>query len=687
MRQFTFLFLLLFFINSKSVAQSRMTPERLWEFGRVSDAQVSPDGKVVLYGITYYDLEKDKGNRQLYTIGVEGGESKKITHSEASVFNARWRPDGKRIGFLSAESGTIQLWEINPDGTNKRQVTDFDEGINNFAYAPTMDYISFTMDIKLDSTIHDLYPDLPKANARLIDDLMYRHWDEWSDFKYSHVFYAPYSDGKVTGDAVDIMENEKADSPLKPFGGTEDIAWSANGKTLAYVAKKLEGKAYAMSTNADIYLYDLETGSTKNLTEGMEGYDTQPVFSPGGNRIAWLSMKRGGFESDKNVLHIYDLPSGRKHSITENIDASISGINWSNDGKKMYCILGIDATYQVYELNILNALSGKKAIQFSDLKALTAGDHDYNSIAVAGDKFLIGHKNTISSPAELFRIDIKKAKEEKLTFTNKALLDKTQMGEVKKRMIKTSDGKDMLAWVIYPPNFDPNKKYPTLLYCQGGPQSAVSQFFSYRWNFQLMAANDYIVIAPNRRGLPTFGQEWNDAISKDWGGQAMQDYLAAIDDISKEFYVDENRLGAVGASYGGYSVYYLAGMHEGRFKTFVAHAGLFNLASWYGTTEEMFFANWDVGGPYWDKANKKAYETFSPHKYVQNWDTPILIIHGEKDYRVPIGQGMEAFNAAQLRGIPSKFLYYPDEGHWILAPQNGLLWHRVFFNWLNEYLK
>lgn len=687
MRQFTFLFILLFFINSISVAQSRMTPERLWEFGRVSDAQISPDGKVVLYGITYYDLEKDKGNRQLYTIEVEGGESKKITHSEASVFNARWRPDGKRIGFLSAESGTIQLWEINPDGTDKRQVTDFDEGINNFAYAPTINYISFTMDIKLDSAIHDLYPDLPKANARLIDDLMYRHWDEWSDFKYSHVFYAPYSDGKVTGDAVDIMENEKADSPLKPFGGTEDIAWSANGKTLAYVAKKLEGKAYAMSTNADIYLYDLETGSTKNLTEGMEGYDTQPAFSPGGNRIAWLSMKRGGFESDKNVLHIYDLPSGRKHSITENIDASISGINWSNDGKKMYFILGIDATYQVYELNILNALSGKKAIQFSDLKALTAGDHDYNSIAVAGDKFLVGHKNTISSPAELFRIDIKKAKEEKLTFTNKALLDKTQMGEVKKRMIKTSDGKDMLAWVIYPPNFDPNKKYPTLLYCQGGPQSAVSQFFSYRWNFQLMAANDYIVIAPNRRGLPTFGQEWNDAISKDWGGQAMQDYLAAIDDISKEFYVDENRLGAVGASYGGYSVYYLAGMHEGRFKTFVAHAGLFNLASWYGTTEEMFFANWDVGGPYWDKANKKAYETFSPHKYVQNWDTPILIIHGEKDYRVPIGQGMEAFNAAQLRGIPSKFLYYSDEGHWILAPQNGLLWHRVFFNWLNEYLK
>lgn len=687
MRHFNFFILLLFFVNSIGIAQNRMTPERLWEFGRVSDEQVSPDGKTVLYGVTYYDLEKNKGNRQLYTIEVEGGQSKKITDGKSSAFNARWRPDGKRIGFLSAESGTVQLWEINPDGSDKRQVTDFEEGIDNFAYAPVMNYISFTMDVKLDSTVHDKFPDLPEANARLIDDLMYRHWDEWSDFKYSHIFYAPYKEGKVTGKAVDIMEGEKVDSPMKPFGGTGDIAWSADGKSLAYVAKKLEGKAYAVSTNSDIYLYDLETGTTKNLTEGLEGYDTNPVFSPGGNRLAWLSMKRGGFESDKNVLHIYDLPSGRKHTITENIDASVTTVHWSNDGKKMFFIMGINATFQVYELNVLDALSGKKTIQFSDLKALTAGEHDYNSVAVAGDKYLIGHKNSMSMPAELFKINIKKAKEEQLTFTNKDLLEKTSMGEVKKRMIKTSDGKDMLAWVIYPPNFDPNKKYPTLLYCQGGPQSAVSQFFSYRWNFQLMAANDYIIIAPNRRGLPTFGQEWNDAISKDWGGQAMKDYLAAIDDISKEFYVDENRLGVVGASYGGYSVYYLAGIHEGRFKAFVAHAGLFDLESWYGTTEEMFFANWDVGGPYWDKANKKAYETFSPHKLVQNWDTPILIIHGQKDYRVPVSQGMEAFNAAQLRGIPSKFLYYPDEGHWVLGVQNGLLWHRVFFNWLDQYLK
>lgn len=689
MKKITTFFLLLFFVSALCVAQNRMTPERLWEFGRVSDEQVSPDGKSVLYGITYYDLEANKGNRQLYTIPVEGGESIKITNLTGSAYNARWRPDGKKIGYLSVESGTMQLWEINPDGTEKRQVTNFEESISNFAYSPTMEHISFSMEVKLDSTVHDKYPHLDQANAMIFDDLMYRHWDEWSDDLYSHVFYASYDTeaGKVKGDPTDIMEGEKFDSPQRPFGGIEDIAWSADGKTLAYVAKKVSGKEYAESTNSDIYLYDLESGTTKNLTEGMLGYDTHPVFSPGGNRLAWLSMERAGFESDKNVLHIYDFLSGRIHKVTDELDASVTGLHWSSDGKKIYLIAGVNATYQIYELNIVEALSRKKPQKLTDLRALTAGEHNYNSFAVAGNKFIIGHKNTISMPAELFRINIKKADEQQLTFTNQTLLEDIQMGDVKKRMVKTTDGKDMLAWVIYPPNFDPNKKYPALLYCQGGPQSAVSQFFSYRWNFQLMAANDYIIIAPNRRGLPTFGQEWNDAISKDWGGQAMKDYLSAIDDLAQEPYVDEERLGAVGASYGGYSVYYLAGIHEGRFKALVSHAGLFNLTSWYGTTEEMFFANWDVGGPYWDSTHKEAYETFSPHKFVQNWDTPILVIHGQKDYRVPVSQGMEAFNAAQLRGIPSKFLYYPDEGHWVLGVHNGLLWHSVFFEWLDKYLK
>ncbi len=688
MKKFATFFLLLFFVGAIGIAQDRMTPERLWEFGRVSDEQVSPDGNTVLYGITYYDLEANKGNRQLYTIPVEGGESIKITNLKGSAYNARWRPDGNKIGYLSVASGTMQLWEINPDGTGNRQVTSFEKSISNFAYSPTMEHISFSMEVKLDSTVHDKYPHLDQANAMIFDDLMYRHWDEWTDDVYSHVFYAAYdTETGVKGDPVDIMEGEKFDSPQRPFGGTEDIAWSADGNAIAYVSKKVGGKEYAESTNSDIYLYDLESGTTKNLTDGMQGYDTHPVFSPGGNRLAWLSMERAGFESDKNVLHIYDLPTGRVHKVTEEVDVTVSGFHWSNDGKKIYLIVGINATYQLYELDIVEALSRKKPKKLTDLRALTSGEHNYNSFAVAGNKFIVGHKNSISMPAELFRINIRKAEEQQLTFTNKALLDDIQMGEVKKRMVKTTDGKDMLAWVIYPPNFDPNKKYPTLLYCQGGPQSPVSQFFSYRWNFQLMAANDYIIIAPNRRGLPTFGQEWNDAISKDWGGQAMKDYLSAIDDIAQEPYVDKERLGAVGASYGGYSVYYLAGIHEGRFKAFVSHAGLFNLTSWYGTTEEMFFANWDVGGPYWDKAHKETYETFSPHKFVQNWDTPILVIHGQKDYRVPVSQGMEAFNAAQLRGIPSRFLYYPDEGHWVLGVHNGLLWHSVFFKWLDKYLK
>lgn len=688
MKKFATFFLLLFFVGAIGIAQDRMTPERLWEFGRVSDEQVSPDGNTVLYGITYYDLEANKGNRQLYTIPVEGGESIKITNLKGSAYNARWRPDGNKIGYLSVASGTMQLWEINPDGTGNRQVTSFEKSISNFAYSPTMEHISFSMEVKLDSTVHDKYPHLDQANAMIFDDLMYRHWDEWTDDVYSHVFYAAYdTETGVKGDPVDIMEGEKFDSPQRPFGGTEDIAWSADGNAIAYVSKKVGGKEYAESTNSDIYLYDLESGTTKNLTDGMQGYDTHPVFSPGGNRLAWLSMERAGFESDKNVLHIYDLPTGRVHKVTEEVDVTVSGFHWSNDGKKIYLIVGINATYQLYELDIVEALSRKKPKKLTDLRALTSGEHNYNSFSVAGNKFIVGHKNSISMPAELFRINIRKAEEQQLTFTNKALLDDIQMGEVKKRMVKTTDGKDMLAWVIYPPNFDPNKKYPTLLYCQGGPQSPVSQFFSYRWNFQLMAANDYIIIAPNRRGLPTFGQEWNDAISKDWGGQAMKDYLSAIDDIAQEPYVDKERLGAVGASYGGYSVYYLAGIHEGRFKAFVSHAGLFNLTSWYGTTEEMFFANWDVGGPYWDKAHKETYETFSPHKFVQNWDTPILVIHGQKDYRVPVSQGMEAFNAAQLRGIPSRFLYYPDEGHWVLGVHNGLLWHSVFFKWLDKYLK
>jgi len=676
----------LLFVAAAAVAQNRWTPELLWQAARIGEEQVSPDGKTLLYGVTKYNLAENLSGKALYTVPVEGGQAKKLVEMDRPVYNPRWRPDGKKIGFLSTQSGSWQLWEINPDGTGLAQVTDYEFGIHNFAYAPDMSHISFTADVKLDETVRDIYPDLPYAEARIIDDLMYRHWDEWHDYQYSHVFFDAYADGKVGGAPKDIMKSERYDVPLKPFGGAEDIVWSPDGKKILYVCKKQTGKEYALSTDSDLYLYDLASGKTVNLTEGFNGYDRNPVFSPDGSRIAWLNMARAGFESDKNTIYLYDLASGRKKPLTAESELSPTTLVWSAQGKDIYFIAGDSATYQVFHLNLKSDRFDRIDPKPSDIRRVTTGRHDYNSLSLAG-RYLVGGKTSMSAPLSIFRIDPRTGAETELTFENREFLAKISSGKVEKRMVKTTDGKDMLTWVIYPPDFDPSKKYPALLYCQGGPQSAVSQFFSYRWNFQLMAANGYIVVAPNRRGLPTFGSKWNDQISGDWGGQAMKDYLAAIDDVAREPYVDENRLGAVGASYGGYSVYYLAGIHEGRFKTFISHCGLFNLESWYASTEEMFFANWDVGGPYWIEPKPESYNKFSPHKFVGNWDTPILVIHGEKDFRVPINQGIEAFNAAQLRGIPSRFLYFPNEGHWVLQPQNSVLWHRVFFDWLDRYLK
>lgn len=666
-------------------AQQNMTPEILWQFKRVSDIQVSPDGKTALYGVTAYDLSANRGGRVLYLVPVQGGEPRELK-IDGSAVNARWRPDGKKIGFLSSKSGSMQLWEINPDGSGLEQVSNYESGISNFAYSPSLNHISFSMQVKLDQTVNEIYPDLPKAEARIFDDLMYRHWDTWHDFTYSHVFIDGYENGKVSGSPVDLMEGERFDSPQKPFGGSEDITWSPDGKKIVYVSKKYQGKDYALGTNSDLYLYNLENKTTLNVTEGLEGYDTHPVFSNDGSKLAWLNMERGGFESDKNAIFFYDLASKNRLPITKDFDISVREFIWGKQDKMIYLISGTQATYQIYQLNLKTTRFDRIKILSSDLTQITTDTHDYNSLHLAGD-LLIGSKTSMSSPNTIYTINPKDKKENQLTFENRDLIKNIKLGKVEKRMVKTTDNKDMLVWVIYPPDFDPSKKYPTLLYCQGGPQSAVSQFFSYRWNFQLMAANGYIVVAPNRRGLPTFGQEWNDQISGDWGGQAMQDYLAAIDDVAKEPYVDNDRLGAVGASYGGYSVYYLAGIHEKRFKAFISHCGLFNLESWYASTEEMFFANWDVGGPYWEDPQPESYQKFSPHSLVGNWDTPILVIHGEKDFRVPINQGIEAYNAAQLQDIPSRFLYFPNEGHWVLQPQNGVLWHRVFFEWLDNHLK
>jgi dipeptidyl aminopeptidase/acylaminoacyl peptidase len=656
----------------------RITPELLWDLGRVSLDDISPDGKTALFGVTYYDIAADKGNRDLYIIPTSGGESmptgmqaKKITAFDGGENNGQYRPDGKRIGFLRGS----ELWEMNPDGSDQRRVST--EEMSGFKYAPNGKHILFIRDVAYtQGPIEDKPEDLPKASGKVITDLMYRHWDTWEEEKYSNVFIAPYSDGTLTGEPKNIM-NVPYDSPLKPFGGMEEIAWNTNSTGIAYTCKMLTGTAFAKSTNSEIYYYDIKTGKTTNLSEGMNGYDKEPVFSPDGKYVAWHSMERDGYEADRNRIFIYDFMTKERREVTKGYDREINGATWSADGKTLYCTTGDKATYQIGSINVATGA----------FKMHTAGVHDYHNFGIAAPNMIIAERTSMSYPQELFKVDLTTGKQEQLTFINKKILDTVALGDVKKRMVKTTDGKDMLVWMIYPPNFDPNKKYPTLLYCQGGPQSAVSQFWSYRWNFQLMAANDYIVVAPNRRGLPSFGQEWNEQISGDWGGQAMKDYLSAIDDAAKEPYVDTANLGAVGASFGGYSVFWLAGNHNKRFKSFIAHDGVFNLESMYGTTEEMFFVNWDMGGPYWDPALKEEYLQHSPHRYVQNWDTPIMVIHGEQDFRVPVGEGMQAFQAAQLRGIPSKFLYFPDENHWVLKPQNGILWHREFFKWLDDWLK
>jgi dipeptidyl aminopeptidase/acylaminoacyl peptidase len=661
-------------------AQNKMAPETLWQMGRVSEPLSAPDGKLVVYSVTRFNIQANKGNADLFVVPVAGGEAKQITNSFSSESNARWRPDGKKIGYIGMETGTPQLWEINPDGSDNKQITNFKNGVTNFNYSPKGNMIYFTQDIKIHETLADRYPDLPKANALKYDGLMMRHWNQWEDEHFSHIMVSTYNDGKVAP-ARDIMPNEPYDAPNGPFGGEEEINWSPDGKFIAYSCKKEVGTAYATSTNTDIYIFDLATGKTENISSDNKGYDTQPRFSPDGKSIAWLSMERAGFEADKNRIVVLDLATKTLNEITKDLDQSADEMIWSPDSKTIYFASCTNAVHQLYAY----AINAKTA----NLVKITNGLTDMGAISLATDAkstYLIATKTSLSRPAEIVKVDVLKGKMETLTTTNDALYAGLKLGKVEKRLISTSDNKEMLTWVIYPPDFDPKKKYPTLLYCQGGPQSTISQSFSFRWNFQLMAANGYIIVAPNRRGLPSFGQEWNDQISGDWGGQAMRDYLAAIDELSKEPFVDTARRGAVGASYGGYSVYYLAGHHNGRFKTFIAHCGVFNLESMYGATEEVFFSNFDMEGPYWKSPQPKSYEQFSPHKFVQNWNTPILVIHNEKDFRVPLGEGLQAFNAAQLKGIKSRFLYFADEGHWVSKPQNSLLWQREFFRWLKETL-
>ncbi|WP_303310306.1 S9 family peptidase [Hymenobacter sp. BT730] len=659
--------------------QGVLTPELLWKMGRLGEMQVSPDGRQVAFTVTRYNLADNKGNADIFVVPAAGGAVKQLTNTPGSEGNLNWRPDGKKLTYISAEGGSDQLYEMNADGSGAQKLSAFpEEGIANLKYAPTGKFIFYTQEVKTGKEVKDWYPDLPKADARIIDDLNYRHWNVWDDYKVNHVFFQPLDDdGKPSGYGKDIMPGEKFDAPLQPFGGAEQITFSPDGYLLAYTSRKLTGKAEAESTNSDIYLYNVRSGQTANLSVGLGGYDIEPSFSPDGSKVAWLSMATPGFESDRNGIVVFDFQSGQREDITKGSELTASNVRWSQDGKTIYFVSVLGGTEQIFSLP---SKGGK-------IKQLTKGPQNYNSFELAGKDAAIVNKTTISSPAELVRVNLKTGRETALTHLNQQELAGVKMGKVEDRRVTTTDGKQMQVYVIYPPDFDASKKYPTLLYCQGGPQSPITQSWSYRWNFQLMAANGYIVVAPNRRGLPGFGTEWNNSISTDWGGQPIKDYLSAIDAISQEPFVDKDRRGCVGASYGGYSVYYLAGHHQGRFKTFIAHAGLYNLESWYPTTEEMFFANHDLGGAPWQEPQPRTYQEFNPQMFARNWDTPILVIHGGKDFRVPEGQGMEAFGTAQLRGIPSRFLYFPNEGHWIQKPQNAVLWNRVFFDWLGRTLQ
>ncbi|MCX6240361.1 MAG: S9 family peptidase [Bacteroidetes bacterium] len=662
--------------NVIKVQGDLMTPEVLWSFGRLSEPAVSPDKKTILYGVTWYSIEQNKGNRELFLIDTDGKNCRQITHTPFSENQAEWSADGNKIRFMSTESGSMQLWEMASDGSNRIQLTDITDGISGYRFSPDEKKLLYTADVAADKPLQDLYKDLPKATGKIYNDYMYRHWDTWVE-SYSHVFVTDVNGQMIKG-GTDILKGEAYECPLQPFGGMEQITWSPDSKTIAYTCRKKKGLAYTLSTNSDIYLYQLENGITTNLTEGMMGYDVAPVYSPDGTKLAWQSMERDGYESDKNRLFVYDFNSKARTDFSKNFDQSAEGLIWSEDNKSIFFISDFHATDEIYQLTLSDGR----------IRKITEGIHNYTGVISAGNN-LIATRVSMSSPAEIFSVDPISGKDTQLTFEDKDILDQLALGKVKQRWMRTTDNKMMLTWVIYPPHFDSTKVYPTLLYCEGGPQSTVSQFWSYRWNFQMMAASGYIIVAPNRRGLPGFGKEWNEQISGDYGGQNMKDYLSAIDEMCKEKYVNKNKLGCIGASYGGFSVYWLAGNHNKRFKAFIAHDGMFNLEAQYLETEEMWFANWDLGGSFWDKNNKVAQRSYatSPHKFVQNWDAPILVIHGGLDFRISYTQGMQAFDAALLKGIPAEFLFFPNENHWVLKPQNGILWQRTFYNWLDRWLK
>lgn len=651
--------------------------EALEALGRVSGPAVSPDGKKVLYGVSYESVEQNKSNNELYVMNIDGTDATRLTHTPQSEGQAAWINGGKEIAFVAEKDGKPQMWVMNADGTGRRVVSRLENGVAGFLVSPDGKKVLVISSVKYGRTAADVYPDLPKANARIIDDMMYKHWDEWVT-EIPHPFIADF-DGYSLKNIKDIMDGEPYESPMKPFGGIESFAWSPDSKQVVYVSRKKTGMEYAVSTNSDLYLYDLEKTTTRNLTEGMMGYDTAPAFSPDGTQLAWLSMEHDGYESDKNRIFVMDMATGTRTDLTANWDYTADAIAWNPNGKSIYFLAPYLGVTPIFSIDVAT-----KAVSMVTSGADIA---DYAALAPVDDKTIVTMRHSMLYPNEIFSVTDRKATA--LTDVNRDVLSQIDAPSLEKVMVPTTDGKEMTTWVVLPPNFDRAKKYPAILYCQGGPQQAVSQFWSYRWNLMLMASNGYIVIAPNRRGLPGFGTEWNAQISGDYPGQNMQDYLSAVDYMKQRPYVDGDHIGAVGASYGGFSVYMLAGIHENRFAALIAHAGIFNTEAQYLETEEMWFANWDLGGAFWEKDNAVAQRTFanSPHKFVDRWNTPILVTHGEYDYRILSSQGEMAFNAARLRGVPAEMVIFPDENHWILKPQNAILWQRVFFRWLDRWLK
>ena len=689
-----------------TVENKLMTPEALWAMGRIATATASPDGKQIAYQVGYYSVKENKGHQVLCLIDANGKNNRQLTTAATSETYPAWIEQGQRIAYISEG----EIWAMNADGSGRKQLSESGGSIEGFKFSPDGKKVILIKSIPYNDIIKKNPDDLPLATGRLATDLMYRHWDHYVE-SIQHPFVADVTGNGIT-EGEDIMKGEPYECPMAPFGGIEQLNWSPDSRLIAYTCRKKMGLAYAISTDSDIYLYDTETKTTTNLckpagykpvavdpTRSMKGqavnseenlknnpgYDTNPQFSPDGKYIAWQSMARDGYEADRNRLCVYNRATGEKTYVTESFDSNVDAFCWQSDSQTLSFIGVWHGCVNVYQTNLKG-----------EVRQVTNDWADYVALSPANDgKKLLAIRQSMSEPSDIFIVnpgkEPKKTKVEQVTFENKHILDQIATGKVQQRWVKTTDGKNMLCWIVLPANFDPNKKYPTLLFCEGGPQSPVSQFWSYRWNMQIMAANGYVVVAPNRRGLPGFGSEWNEQVSGDWTGQCMNDYLSAIDDAAQNLpFVDKDRLGAVGASFGGFSVYYLAGHHNKRFKCFISHDGAFNLESMYTDTEEAWFSNWEYEDAYWNKPlsaeAKKTYDN-SPHKFVDKWDTPILCIHGEKDYRINYNQGMGAFNAARMRGIPAELLIFPDENHWVLKPQNGILWQRTFFNWLDRWLK